>query len=96
MTKWKTCEFEELIFSHEGWIVKIWPDGSIDVDSPHEGKNGVFNLVCLLEEGLDVSGYETGPWQSSPLSFAIPWPVIYAICEAREIGNAKRRESGTL
>ena len=96
MTKWNTCEFEELIFSHEGWTIKVWPNGFINVDSPHEGENGVFNLVYLLEEGLEVSGYEARSFDYSPLSFTIPWPVISAICEAREIANVAKREFGAL
>jgi len=96
MTNWQTCEFEELIFSHEGWTIKIGPNGFIDVNSPHEGKNDIFNLVYLLEEGLEVSGYEAGSFHFAPLSFTIPWPVISAICEAREIANAAKREFGAL
>ena len=85
MTNWITNERGNQTFTHEGWTVRIWsPEyawNRINVESPHCGQE-----VEVTPEGIWVNGTSTGGWEGpGPSAFTIPWAVIVAIIEARQI-----------
>ena len=85
MTNWITDEHGNRTFTHEGWTVRIWsPEHSwdrINVDAPHNGQE-----VEVHEKGIWVNGTSSGGWEGpGPNAFTVPWPVITAIIEARQI-----------
>ncbi len=83
---WITDEFGNRTFTHANWVVQIWAShygwaSRISIDSPHRD-----NDVEINEEGIWVNGESPGGWEGSgPNAFTIPWAVIEAIIEAREI-----------
>ena len=85
MTNWITNERGNQTFTHEGWTVRIWsPEYAwerISVESPHCGQQ-----VEVTPEGIWVNGTSAGGWEGpGPSAFTIPWEVIGAIIEARQI-----------
>lgn len=87
MTSWITEEFGNRTFTHQGWTVRIWsPEywrrwNPIEVESPRAGEE-----VEIHPEGIWVKGESPGGWEGpSSAAFVIPWAVITAVTEAREI-----------
>lgn len=79
MTKWILADFGTREFNHEGWTVRIWErsqpsDHWISVQCPT-----INHEVIVRNNELSVECDES----SSIVD--IPWPVIIAIVEAREI-----------
>ena len=85
MTNWITDEHGNQTFTHGGWTVRIWSPGCswnrINVDTP--GAWGYNHYVEVGPEGIFVNGESSGGY--SPSAFTIPWEVIGAIIEARQI-----------
>jgi hypothetical protein len=85
MTNWITDEHGNRTFTYEGWTVRIWSpewtSGRISVDAPHSGEE-----VDVWPEGICIRGESGGGWEGpSPSAVTIPWTVIGAIIEARQI-----------
>ena len=85
MTHFTTNENGEQTFTHEGWEVQIWDSQwvqRIRVTSPDSDD---IHDVGAGPDGIWVNGSTRTAWHDGPSAFIIPWPVIEAIVEARQI-----------
>ena len=86
MTHWTTDVHGNRFFNHAGWTVRIWTpewaSGRITVEAPRAGEE-----VEVHDDGIWVRGEDgMGGWEGpGPQAFIIPWGVIEAIVEARQI-----------
>ena len=83
MTDWITGDDGDRIFTHEGWKVVI---GTFDDD---EGSLGIWvahpldpDLYVVTSRGLKIFTKVAASWADT---VTLPFPVLAAIVEAREI-----------
>lgn len=81
MGTWNEDEFGNRSWHHDGWVVRAWRSGGVDVETPQDNWE-VEVFLYGAEPSLVVRGEQSRGYDTIATKVHVPFSVINAVQEA--------------